>query len=165
MTSEAIENYILRAGQIHRKNFGQFFTPAIVSKLMCEWVLQGTIDQIIDPSFGLGSFYFEAIKVKPRVRYTGYEIDQNIIEYFNDESRELHPGLEIEICDYLMKEVKQAEGIICNPPYLRFQKFVNRHEILPTLKKKLGEDILGYSNIASLFLLKSVSELKKKMAD
>ena len=71
------------------------------------------------------------------------------------------PNLKIYNEDYLDADVGKFDAIICNPPYMRFQNFYNRHDILPKLEKKLDIKLVGYSNIASVFLVKSLNELNK----
>lgn len=151
--------YCNQASIEHRKSLGQFFTPPIVARLMCQWVFAGKRKNILDPSFGLGAFYDEAQKYYHDFAYNAYEIDSKIINFYKDETESFHDGLVLINQDYLDTVSKSFDGIICNPPYLRFQKFINRHIVLPKLKSILGDDILGYTNIASIFLLKSIYEL------
>ena len=40
----------------HRKDYGQFFTPTPVARLMAKWVMKGNPETILDPAFGLGVF-------------------------------------------------------------------------------------------------------------
>ena len=51
-------------------------------------------------------------------------------------------------------------NIVCNPPYMRFQKFTNRDLVFEKFERELGIRLSGYTNTASAFLLKSLSELK-----
>lgn len=144
----------------HRKNYGQFFTPPPVARLMARWVMKGNPKTILDPAFGLGIFYDETVKIKPdnQSMFTGYEIDKQIMSYLNHNGRS--PNLRVKHDDYLEAEVGFFDGIICNPPYMRFQKFLKRHNVLPKIEEKIGEKLIGYSNISSVFLVKSLKELK-----
>jgi len=143
----------------HRKDYGQFFTPAPVARLMAKWIMKDDPGTILDPAFGLGVFYDEVIKFnsKNKVHFTGYEIDNHIMDYFNHNGRS--PNLRVINNDYLEAEVGSFDGIICNPPYMRFQKFLNRHDILPKIEEKIGKKLIGYSNISSVFLVKALKEL------
>jgi adenine-specific DNA-methyltransferase len=149
--------YIAEISPAHRKKLGQYFTPEIIAKLMMSWVTKDNPAEILDPAFGLGAFY-DALNNKD-IRYIGYEIDENIVSYVN---QDLNDKVEIHIQDYLESNNRQYDAIVCNPPYLRFQNFKNRHTILPKLKEELGISFNGYSNIASIFLAKSLSELNIK---
>src|SRR3972149_1592254 len=140
----------------HRKDYGQFFTPTPVARLMAQWVMKDDPKTILDPAFGLGVFYDEVIKYNSgnQVLFTGYEIDNHIMTYFNYNGRS--PNLRVENNDYLEADVGSFDGIICNPPYMRFQRFLNRHDVLPKIEAKIGKKLIGYSNISSVFLVKSL---------
>ncbi|APB34046.1 N-6 DNA methylase [Gloeomargarita lithophora Alchichica-D10] len=152
--------YIEETPLNYRKDYGQFFTPPPVARLMVKWILKDNPERVLDPAFGLGVFYDEAIRISLRnqINFVGYEIDKNILEFanHNDES----PYLRVINSDYLEVEVEKFDGIICNPPYMRFQKFLKRHDILPKIEEKIGKKLIGYSNISSIFLVKSLKELK-----
>lgn len=153
-------NYMAETPLNHRKDYGQFFTPTPVARLMAEWVMKDDPETILDPAFGLGIFYDEVIKINSRnqVHFTGYEIDNHITAYL-DHNRH-SPYLQVINSDYLEAEVGYFDGIICNPPYMRFQKFLKRHAVLPKIEEKIGKTLIGYSNISSVFLVKSLNELK-----
>jgi adenine-specific DNA-methyltransferase len=144
----------------HRKDYGQFFTPTPVARLMTKWVLKTNPETVLDPAFGLGVFYDEVIKIPSRnqVHFIGYEIDNNILAFLNHNGN--NPYLRVINGDYLEAEAGHFDGIICNPPYMRFQKFLKRHDILPKIEEKIGKKLIGYSNISSVFLVKSLKELK-----
>lgn len=151
--------YIDETSLDHRKNFGQFFTPAMVARLMAQWVIKDNPKTILDPSFGLGVFYQEVVKVNPQKQmlFTGYEIDKHILKYLD---RMTHDNnLQVINSDYLESDAGSFDGIICNPPYMRFQKFLNRHSVLPKIEEKIGKKLIGYSNISSIFLVKALKEL------
>ena len=65
----------------HRKDYGQFFTPTPVARLMAQWVMKDDPKTILDPAFGLGVFYDEVIKFNSgnQVVFTGFEIDNHIM--------------------------------------------------------------------------------------
>jgi len=143
----------------HRKEYGQFFTPTAVARMMAKWVIQERPRTILDPAFGFGIFY-EAIKVvetDDHFSFVGYEIDGHLLDFLafppKDNLRVIHG-------DYLESEIEYYDAIICNPPYIRFQKFLTRHNVMPILEKQLGMRLSGYSNIASIFLVKALHELK-----
>jgi len=153
--------YIKNTPVSHRKDYGQFFTPPSVSRLMAQWVLKDEPRTILDPAFGLGVFYDEIIKLKANreIQFVGYEIDKNIIEYLNCVDGK--PNLKLNNSDYLEAESGSFDGIVCNPPYMRFQKFLKRHDVLPIIEKQIGKKLIGYSNISSVFLIKALNELNE----
>ena len=150
--------YITKIPLAHRKDFGQYFTPSIVAHIMADWIIKSNPKTILDPAFGLGIFYDEIKKIIPDnlMKFTAYEIDSRILTYNNYERND---DLTIVNSDYLEADAGSFDGIICNPPYMRFQKFLNRHNVLPIIEKKIGKKLIGYSNISSVFLVKSLSEL------
>jgi adenine-specific DNA-methyltransferase len=151
--------YINETSLKHRKEFGQFFTPPHVSQLMAKWVMKNNPKTILDPAFGLGVFYDQIKKFNlgSKLHFTGYEIDNHIIDYINPDNRD--DNLKIINDDYLESDLGSFDGIICNPPYMRFQKFLNRHDVLPKIEEKIGRRLIGYANTASVFLIKSLNEL------
>lgn len=151
--------YIMQTPIEYRKEFGQFFTPSSVAGLMAKWVMKHKPKNILDPAFGLGVFYDEINKIRSSRQslFTGYEIDNHILTYFD--SRHNGNGLRIINDDYLEADISGFDAIICNPPYMRFQKFLTRHDVLPKIEKKIGRKLVGYANIASVFLVKALKEL------
>jgi adenine-specific DNA-methyltransferase len=159
MSSMREAKYIDETPLNHRKDYGQFFTPNLVARLMAQWVMKDDPKTILDPAFGLGVFFDEIAKIKSieQAVFTGYEIDSHIITYLNHNRRS--QSLQVINSDYLEAEVGSFDGIICNPPYMRFQKFLTRHNVLPKIEEKIGKKLIGYSNISSVFLVKSLKEL------
>jgi adenine-specific DNA-methyltransferase len=152
------EQYITKTAIAHRREFAQFFTPEPVASLMAAWILESSPARILDPAFGLGVFYREIRKRNSTVQIDGYEIDGFILSNL-EASLQNDPQLSVMHADYLASGLKRYDAIICNPPYLRFQKFKNRFEVLPKLQERLDIDLLGYANIASVFLIKSLHQL------
>ena len=155
--------YVKSTSAAHRKDHGQFFTPLPVARLMTQWVLEDGPAAVLDPAFGLGVFYDAAAQsdnFRDGQRFVGYEIDDCIISYLGQ--RAANGNLEIRHQDYLEINAGTFDGIVCNPPYMRFQKFLNRYDVLPKIEKQIGQKLLGYSNIASVFLVKSLHELNER---
>ena len=149
------EKYTNLAGVEHRKKFGQFFTPPDVARFMVQWVLERDGQELYDPAFGLGAF-FDASVDYPKLSFWGSDIDATIVEHWKKETgRELRVRVE----DYLQTWGNQWANIVCNPPYMRFQKFSGRKEVISKFQDKLNIRLSGYTNIASAFLIKSISEL------
>ena len=142
----------------HRKKFGQFFTPPSVARFMVNWVLGDSEKEIYDPAFGLGAFY-DASADYSKLLFHGSDIDKNIVAHWENETGN---KLEIRIEDYLQTWGYRWSNIVCNPPYMRFQKFTGRKEIIATFQDKLNIRLSGYTNTASAFLIKSIYELKPK---
>lgn len=148
--------YLEQVGAEHRKRFGQFFTHPAVASFMVEWVLGAGGTSLYDPAFGLGAFLAPIVS-NGRVNFTASEIDPTVLRFWADAT-----GGDISFVtneDYMLSWGRQHENIVCNPPYMRFQKFLNREAVFNAFSQNLKLRLLGYTNIASAFLLKSLSEL------
>ncbi len=123
---------------------------------MRKWLARdGLATSILDPAFGLGAFW----EVLPdNSEFHGIDIDSMIIDYYKAHTdngpKELTQG------NYLLCFGKKYKNIICNPPYLKFQKFDKKEEALDAIKSNYGVMLSGYTNIASAFLLKSLFDLE-----
>ena len=106
---------------------------------------------------GWGAFW-DAASGNPNVAFTGSEIDPSIIKFWNKASQDSQAVIDEE--DYLLSWGKSYRNIVCNPPYLRFQKFLNRKPVFEQFEQHLNLRLPGYINTASAFLVKSLSELE-----
>ena len=148
--------YLACVGEKHRRDYGQFFTHPAVADFMVGWALESGKKSIFDPGFGLGAF-FDAIEDRSDIRFSGCEIDPKILDFWKSATQRKIDFIKNE--DYLLSWDKTCENIVCNPPYMRFQKFLNRDKVFRVFLDKLGLKLSGYTNTASAFLLKSVSEI------
>ena len=148
--------YLKRTSDIHRKALGQFFTPQPVAEFMVRWVLGSGHARIFDPAFGLGAFHRAAVRAGCE-RFEGSEIDPEILQAWRSQQRT--DGAIVANEDYLTSWGRQHTNVVCNPPYMRFQRFVNRSEVLASFSRELNLKLSGYTNTASAFLLKSLAEL------
>lgn len=160
MSLDSVSRYHSIVEMGHRRRYGQFFTPPAVARFMCRWLLEIGPKEIFDPAFGLGAFYFAARELDPTIRFFGVEKDATILAHF----LENHPDVDdtkllVHHTDYFSVWGAKYAAIVCNPPYMRFQYFHDRHQVIPELERRLGERLSRYSNIASVFLLKSLYEL------
>ncbi|GAA1751243.1 N-6 DNA methylase [Rothia terrae] len=138
---------------IHRKKFGQFFTPNVIAEFMKGWVLEDKPSNILDPALGPG-ILLENIK---EVNKIGYEIDSSIYEHF-----QIPDDVDIYFKDFLISDWdKKYDAIICNPPYNRFQNIEDRTKIKSLIEEKLNCKISGFSNQSLLFLWKCIYQLEE----
>ena len=150
--------YLQFAGERRRKQHCQYFTPPEVASFMADWVSGSGLMSIFDPAFGLGAFFYAASK-DSSLAFAGCEIDSCILDYWKN----THKGDTdfVENGDYLLSWNNCYENIVCNPPYMRFQKFHNRDAAFSAFQKHLNLRLSGYTNAASAFLIKSLSELSE----
>ena len=149
--------YARHIGDSHRKSFGQYFTHPDVAEFMTRWVLDSGKTSLFDPAFGLGAFR-ATIPQDSHAKFSACEVDSKIIEFWKQKTGERSEFIAVE--DYLLSWGRSHANIVCNPPYMRFQKFLNRDIVFREFRRHVGIKISGYTNTASAFLLKSLSELR-----
>ena len=63
--------------------------------------------------------------------------------------------------DYLFNDWNNKyDGIVCNPPYFKFHDYENK-AALQEINKRLDIKLNGFTNVYTLFLLKSIYQLKE----
>jgi adenine-specific DNA-methyltransferase len=155
-----IENdYSKSVSLAHRKKFAQFFTPFPVAELMVKWLLGNeNLKTILEPAFGLGIFSRTLLSRKNDIHIKGFEVDTTIFEkskshFINAEN------VNLLLQDYMFNDWQNKyDGIICNPPYFKFHDYDNKN-ILKEIEKYLQCNLSGFTNLYTLFLLKSIHQL------
>ncbi len=143
----------------HRKLFAQFFTPPQISEVMVDWLLGcENLSSVLEPAFGLGIFTRALIEKKYSGTIIGYEIDDIILQeakiIFGSSDK-----IEIKKQDYIYSPWgDKYDGIICNPPYFKFQNYDNL-SATEEVKKHIKIDFSGFTNLYAYFLVKSVNQL------
>lgn len=127
--------------KLERNMLGQFATPRLLADELLEYArtqLPGNKVSFFDPAFGTGSFYTAFLKsFKGEIKGLGIEIDADYYKV----AREVWKGvdsLEIENTDFTLadpKTHKQADLLVCNPPYSR------HHHLSKDMKKRVNEKI------------------------
>lgn len=127
---------------------------------MCRWLFDKGANEILDPAFGLGAFYLAARTLNRAVQFQAIEIDGTILAHFREAAPDLDCGrIILRTADYFDLWNISHSAIVCNPPYMRFQHFADRHRVIPELERRLKRKLCGYLNSASAFLLKSLHDL------
>jgi adenine-specific DNA-methyltransferase len=140
----------------HRKSLGQFFTPSQVADFMVGWVLESGRKDLYDPAYGLGAFHPK----NKNIPFSASEMDPIVLEH---SKREREGGnFSVRLENYLTVWGGKYGNIVCNPPYMRFQKFLDRSTVFTGFQENLDLRLSGYTNTASAFLIKSLSELKEQ---
>ena len=155
------KEYVGVVGLEHRKRFAQFFTPEAIADFMARWVLDGRKKMdVLEPAFGLGAFSRSLFKQNPKVRVVGYEADETIYNYAAENVAQAGNDVLLYNEDYLRASWKDKyDSIICNPPYLKFHDYDNA-SLVPLVNEQLGIRLNGFTNLYTLFLLKSISQLR-----
>lgn len=125
---------------------------------MVAWVLRSGRPGVFDPCFGTGAF-LDAAQRAGSAPIEGMEIDPEMFGPRNRDAQDAAPA-SLTRGDYLRSWGQRHANIVCNPPYLRFQRFPRRQEVIGEFARNLGRKLSGYTNTAAAFLLKSLSELE-----
>jgi len=158
--NNSVENDYSKSISIeHRKKFAQFFTPFSIANLMAKWILGNKkLKTVLDPAFGLGIFSRAILQNKDDIEIKGFDVDITIFE----KSKELFSKIEninLVFQDYMYNDWKNKyDGIICNPPYFKFHDYDNKN-ILKDIEANLKCKLNGFTNLYTLFLLKSFHQL------
>ncbi|MDX9791201.1 MAG: Eco57I restriction-modification methylase domain-containing protein [Candidatus Kapabacteria bacterium] len=160
-SNEPEKEYAQMVSLEHRKKFAQFFTPFPIAEFMSKWILGNKqLHTVLDPAFGLGIFARTIRKTNKDCVIKGFDIDENIFheakEIFEDEE-----NTTIFLKDYMFNDWENRyDGIICNPPYFKFHDYDNK-TTLKEIEEKLGLKLNGFTNLYTLFLLKSAYQLNE----
>lgn len=155
--------YIKKISIEHRKKYAQFFTPELISDFMALWVLGGKKKKmvILEPAFGLGIFSRSLYKLNPQIRVVGYDVDKTIYTYAKQIFVKPKYNVSINNENYITASwTEKFDGIICNPPYIKFHDYDNA-ALIPIVNSKLQTRLNGFTNIYTLFLLKSIFQMKE----
>lgn len=161
-SNEPEKGYAQTISLEHRKKFAQFFTPFPIAEFMSKWILENkNLNTVLDPAFGLGIFARAIRKANKDCVIKGFDIDSTILheakEIFEDEA-----NTTIFLKDYMFNDWENRyDGIICNPPYFKFHDYDNK-TTLKEIEEKLGLKLNGFTNLYTLFLLKSAYQLNEK---
>ena len=157
------KEYVKIVSLEHRKKFAQFFTPEQISDFMAIWVLNGRKEKldILEPAIGLGIFSRSLHKQNPHIQVFGYDIDKTVSSYARDYFASQEYNVTISNENYITTSWSDKyDGIICNPPYLKFHDYDNA-TLIPIVNNKLHTHLNGFTNIYTLFLLKSIFQMKE----
>lgn len=155
------KEYKKQTSLIHRKKFAQFFTPEPVAKIMIDWVLgKSQVQSILEPAFGLGVFSRLILEQKRDINITSFDVDPVIFEIAKQNFNKFS-NINYFLEDYLFNDWNSKyDAIICNPPYFKFHDYENK-KTLEEIKKRLNINLSGFTNVYTLFLLKSIYQLKE----
>jgi adenine-specific DNA-methyltransferase len=154
------KEYSQTVTELHRKKFAQFFTPLPLVELMSRWILGNSyLKSVLEPAFGLGIFSRFLLENNQNLKIKAFEVDELI---FNKAKKIINKNNNFNLLleDYMYNDWNNKyDGIICNPPYLKFHDYNNKN-VLKEVTQKLSISLNGFSNLYVLFLLKSINQIK-----
>ena len=144
----------------HRKKFAQFFTPSSIADLMANWLLKNeNLQTVLEPAFGLGIFSRALLSMKQDLFIKGFDIDELVFSQAQVEFASCEK-VSLLLQDYMYNDWENKyDGIICNPPYFKFHDYDNK-SVIKEIERKLSCKLIGFTNLYTLFLLKSIHQLK-----
>ena len=116
--------------EANKKRLGAFYTPKVLTDVICNWAITSINDRVLEPSFGGCSFLRSAAdrlralgSTDPQYSLYGCDIDSKAFEHLSNTFGELVDLSHYKKCDFLKLKGKRAWGIgfdciIGNPPYL-----------------------------------------------
>jgi len=156
----SLENdYSKSVSLAHRKKFAQFFTPFPLADLMAKWILgNGQLKTLLEPAFGLGIFSRAILTYKKEIEIKAFEVEETIFR----EAKKHFQGFDnvnLFLEDYMYNDWENKyDGIVCNPPYFKFHDYDNK-KMLKEIENRLNCKLNGFTNLYTLFLLKSIHQL------
>ena len=129
--------YTNKTSLTHRKEFAQFFTPQPIANLMSDWLLGNkSLKTVLEPAFGLGIFSRTLLSKQDKLKIKGFDIDETILNEAKTHFKSQN-NVSLNLEDYMYNDWKNKyDGIICNPPYLKFHDYDNK-QILQEVENNL----------------------------
>lgn len=160
-----------KADQTAQKLRGGYYTPQNLANYVTKWVLEKNPLSILEPSCGDGVF-FDALhdnKYDPSIRINGHELCNSEIkkshEKCNSHSFNNYKLIEGDFLawanDSIDKDNTYFDGVLGNPPFIRYQFLDKRFQIQAELVfKKLGLKFTKHTNAWVPFILAGIRLLK-----
>jgi len=158
------KEYNLTSSRDKARKLGQFFTPYTVARFMAEWVnLSPSLMRVLDPAVGLGIFFRALLDVNPAFSgaFYGFEVDPQVLTHANQLFINF-TNVKISFIprDFLLSEDRQQyDGILANPPYLRYKFIPEREKLIDKIEQECGVTISRYSNLYVYFIVRCMQVL------
>jgi adenine-specific DNA-methyltransferase len=151
------QHYIQSTPITHRKQYGQFFTPAPVADMMARWVAETSPKRVLEPAIGTGILAQAMLNYCPDTNLTGIDIDPSILAFASQQVN--YPAVNLVESDFIQHDWQaNYDGIIANPPYFKFHDYDNKLAI-QEVQRHVDVKLSGFTNLYALFLIKAVSQL------
>lgn len=154
----AAERYVSASGLAHRREFGQFFTPSSVARLMADWVVTRDEQRILDPAMGVGVLTEACLEKNPTTEVTAFEKDAQVVQFA---PHRVLDHVHLTLGDFLQTETApKFDGFIMNPPYIRHREIEGYDRERLDISSRAGCVIPKSANLYIYFSVKAVSALK-----
>lgn len=152
-----------------KRRLAQFITPESIASLMAKWCLRGGKNKsILDPAVGPGTFFRAILRIDPSTRFSskfvGFDLDENMLNICSSSfAQDLFFKLDLRKANFLLDDSNDLfDVIICNPPYLKFQDYEPKDQVIAKLQSHYRTKLSGFTNIYALFILKSLARLSNQ---
>ncbi len=154
----------------YNKLRGGYYTPSAISKFITEWAIRSSVDTVLEPSCGDGSFLEAAVEriqtlggdsAQIRNLITGVELDETEADKAREFGTDVYTGDFFGFYRAEIEDRKQYDVVIGNPPFIRYQNFDEKYrETAFDLMEKHGFHPNRLTNIWLPFLALSCKALK-----
>lgn len=156
---ELEDQYRRETEMVHRKRFGQYFTPSPIAKLMCNWIMEVAPERILDPAVGVGAFISEIVSRESHAHITAVDIDPQVLKYAN--RLPTFSTVNFVEGDFLHADIGEAyDAIVANPPYLKHHDFSYEDDVFCKIGMRNNIRISKLTNIYALFILEICRRLR-----
>lgn len=123
-----------------KRELGAFYTPASVTKVLCDWAIQSSEDIILEPSFGGCNFLEASVSRMQELgehsinNIYGCDIDPVAFNLLKEKIPTFDTG-NFHLNDFLLMEPDSIPGggvdaVIGNPPYVRYSKLDKAQQLV-----------------------------------
>jgi adenine-specific DNA-methyltransferase len=160
---------------IRKRLLGAYFTPDVLTKVICEWAIQSPNERVLEPSFG-GCGFLEAAAQRlntlgatsPGANLYGCDIDPAAFQFLEDRLGE-KAGNNFLLSDFLAIREPDSwpdsfDVIVGNPPYISYHNLTAEQRVVAAGVVADTESAINLGKHASLwayFLLHSIRYVKK----
>ncbi len=153
--------------ELAQRRLGAYYTGSSTAVQMVQWLLQGEVSKVLEPSFG-GGVFLEALRAAQAgsedrsLNIIGAEISAVEVESAIADgllrSRDIHRG------DFLSMQPTPVDAVIGNPPYVRLRNLSerDRNTALRVAQNSLGLPMDTSGSLWMPFVLHAMSFLKKE---
>lgn len=158
----------------NKKELGAFYTPAEATRILCDWAIQSSLDNILEPSFG-GCGFLEASRDRlyglgckyPSLQLFGCDIDQHAFQHLSQKIGPAVIAKHFINSDFLGLvpqdfSIDEFDVIIGNPPYISHHNMSKGQKTLAAnLMKAEGFNRQAKASLWAHFILHSLNFLKR----
>lgn len=141
---------------------GGYYTPPQICDFITSFVVNKKSLNILEPSFGNGNFLRSALKKNNKIILSGNEINKNEFKKFKTEKNSPHKLHNTDFLNWYLKySDKKYDGIIGNPPFVRYQYLDANSQInSEKIFKKFNLPFTMHTNLWVPFIIASIDLLK-----